>query len=123
MFLEDYNCAIYAHCTEETLLHLFLDWLFAVECWQTLGLTIQHSDDPFEIISSFRLQLAVPFFMEIIISMCWAIWSLRNDAIFRNIQPTISHARQNFRIDFAHVILRTKSSYVPSISLWLDAYV
>jgi len=71
MFLEDYNCAVCALCTEETLLHLFLDCPFAMDCWGTLGLSIQHSDDPFQTTTSFRSQLAILFSMEIIILMCW----------------------------------------------------
>jgi hypothetical protein len=71
MFLEDYNCAICVDSTEETLLHLFLDCPFAMECCETLGSTVQHFDDPFQTISSFRIQLVVPFSMEIITSMCW----------------------------------------------------
>jgi hypothetical protein len=71
----------------------------------------------------FRVQLGVPFSMEIIISMSWAIWSVRNDAIFRNVQPQISNAKRHFRKDFAQVILRAKKPYVPSISQWLEACV
>ena len=123
MFLEDYNCAVCALCTEETLLHLFLDCPFAMDCWGTLGLSIQHSDDPFQTTTSFRSQLAILFSMEIIILMCWAIWSVRNDAIFRNVQPAIAQARRHFRINFAQVILRAKKSYEPFISQWLEAYV
>lgn len=101
MYLEDYNCAICSLSTEETLLHLFLDCPFAMQCWNTLGLSVQIFADPLDTITSFRMQLGVPFSMEIIISMSWTIWSVRNDAIFRNIQPTLPSAKRHFRSDFA----------------------
>ena len=123
MRLDDYNCVVCSHASEETLLHLFLDCQFAVECWSTLGLVIHNSADPYDTITSFRVQLHAPFSMEIIISMSWAIWSVRNDAIFRNVQPQISNAKYHFRRDFAQVILRAKKAYVPTISQWLEAYV
>ena len=123
MHLDDFNCAVCSPTSEETRSHLFLDFQFAVECWSILGLVIHNSADPFDTITSFRVQLGVPFSMEIIISMSWAIWSVRNDAIFRNVQPQISNAKYHFRRDFAQVILRAKKAYVPSISQWLEAYV
>jgi hypothetical protein len=123
MALDDYNCAICSLGTDETLLHLFLDCPFAVSCWATLGLVIQDSTNPFQTITSFKNQLAIPFSMEVIISMCWAIWSVRNYAIFKNVQPTISNARRYFRAYFAQVILRAKKTYLPFISQWPEAYV
>lgn len=57
--------------------------------------------------------------MEIMVSLSWAV---RNDAIFRNVQPSISNAKRCFRIDFAQVILKAKKSYEPYISQWLEAY-
>jgi hypothetical protein len=36
--------------------------------------------------------------------MSWAIWSVRNDAIFRNIQPVISNAKTTLCIKIQPVI-------------------
>jgi hypothetical protein len=69
-----------------------------------------------------KTQLQVPFFMEIIVTMCWSIWAVRNDQIFRDIQPTIQRCRQIFK-EFAQVILSAKASYQPSISQWLEVFV
>lgn len=123
MFLEDYNCVVCSLCTEETLLHLFVNSPFAEQCWNTLGLTVQNYADPLDTIASFRIQLGLPFSMEIIISMSWAIWSVRNEAIFRNVQPSIQNAKRHFWSEFAQVILRAKKSYEPAISQWLEDYV
>lgn len=123
MFLDDYNCPVCSLGTEETLLHLFLECPFAMDCWATLGLNVIISVNPLDTITLFRQQLALPFSMEIIISMCWAIWAVRNDAIFRGIQPSIHNAKRHFKSDFAQVIIRAKKTYVPFISQWLEAYV
>ena len=79
--LEDYNCVLCNNSTEESLHHLFLECPFAMALWNSLGLIICLSANPFKAIVSFRNQLNVPFFMEVIISMCWAIWSVLNDTI------------------------------------------
>ena len=55
--------------------HLFLACPFAIDCWASLGRIILIA------------QLQFPFFMEIIVTMCWSIWAVRNDQIFRDIQP------------------------------------
>jgi hypothetical protein len=99
-----------------------MDCPFAATMWNTLGLNVHHTDDPLDIIVSFRYQLNVPFFMKIIISMYWAIWSVRNDAIFR-LAPSIQSGKRHFKLDFARVILKAKQTYKPRISQWLEAYV
>jgi hypothetical protein len=39
--------------------------------------------DPFAILLRFKTQLNVPFFTEIMVSMSWPIWTIRNDNNFR----------------------------------------
>jgi hypothetical protein len=123
MFLEDYNCVLCNTSTEETLHHLSLDCPSAQNMWNTLGFDSQFLDDPIEVLETLRGQLNVPFFMEIIISMCWAIWSVRNDTIFRQFAPTIQSGKRHFKAEFATVILRAKNAYRPLIQLWIEAYV
>jgi len=48
MALDDYNCPVCSLGSEETLLHLFLDCPFAMDCWATLGLHINDSTNPFD---------------------------------------------------------------------------
>ena len=63
MVLEDYNCILCSLTTEA----------FTMACWGSLGLVPSHHGDPFGAVVPFRNQLHMPFFMEVIISMCWAI--------------------------------------------------
>jgi hypothetical protein len=123
MALDDYNCILCTQAQEESLVHLFLACPFSDACWATLGLVIQNPSDPFGTLVSFRTQLQLLFLMEIIVTMCWTIWSVRNDAIFRHVQPSVQHCKATFRRDFAQVILRAKDSQAPLFNQWLEAYV
>ena len=73
MELDDYNCVICNQAVEESLIHLFLDCPFSTSCWATLQLIIQQPADPLGTLVSFKNQLQLSFFMEIIVTMYWAI--------------------------------------------------
>jgi hypothetical protein len=107
MTLQDYNCILCSSSTEESLTHLFLHCPFAVQCWAWLNVQVDQSLDPFQTLQSFKDQLPVPFFMEIIIIMCWTIWKVRNDMIFRQISPRMQNAKEDFRKEF-EVLLEEK---------------
>lgn len=79
------------------LLHLFLRCQFAKICWGVLHLHINQDMDPFAIIESLHQQLNIPFFMDVIIIMSWCIWMVRNDLIFRNVQPALDSYKALFK--------------------------
>jgi hypothetical protein len=79
---------------------------------------VDQSLDPFQTLQSFKDQLPVPFFMEIIIIMCRTIWKVRNDMIFRQISPRMQNAKEDFRKEFELLLLRAKKSYSSQINLW-----
>lgn len=90
----------------------------------TLGYYPGQSAGAPQIFQSLRLQLHQPFFMdEIIVTMCWSIWSMRNDVILRNEQASVQRCKTIFKSEFALVILKAKSRYSPHAQLWLEAYV
>ena len=91
MELDNYNCVLCDLGLEESLVHLFVSCPFARSCWETLGLVIYQPSDPFGALVSFKNQLQLPFFMEIIVTMSWSIWTVHNDAIFQQVQPSIDH--------------------------------
>jgi hypothetical protein len=123
MFLQSYNCALCNDSAEETVDHLFLHCGFAKNCWNLIGLTVPHSQGPFQTLEAFRTQLNVPFFMEIIIIMCWSIWTVRNNLIFRGDEASTQQCKHIFRSIFDLVTLRAKKKYFPQISLWLEQLV
>ena len=53
------------------------------------------------------------FFMEIIVAMIWAIWTARNDLIFRNLQQSVDSCKGTLRKELALVKLRARSKYQP----------
>jgi hypothetical protein len=108
---------------EETVEHLFLDCELAKACWGKIGLTVDSSLNPLQIFQSFRLQLGVAFFMEVIIVMSWSIWTLRNDVIFRGIPASTLRGAEIFKDIFGLLLWRAKKKYFPAISSWLEQVV
>jgi hypothetical protein len=104
MYLEDYSCVFCSLGFEEDLCHLFFHCPFAVSCWFILNLLVPNTSDLESLLQNFRIQLQIPFFMEVIITMCWAIWSIRNDAIFNGVAPSLHRCRLVFKWEFALVM-------------------
>ena len=95
MYLEDYSCVFCASAEDETIAHLFLHCPFAQDCWNSINLLVLPSWSPFTAFEYLKQQLAVPFFMEIIILLFWSIWITRYNFIFNGIQPsTLNSWRQ-----------------------------
>ena len=82
-----------------------------------------NSLDIFFVIENIKSQLPQRFSMEILITMCWAIWTSRNDKIFRGMDNSIQRCKMTFKKEFAQVILRARKEVQPLMSLWLDAFV
>ena len=122
MNLPDYSCVTCLAAIEESLEHLFIHCPFVISCWDAIGIQIGF-DDPFTTLEQLKLQLGVPFFMEIIILMNWCIWMQRNDFIFKGIQPSQVSYLQHFKKEFALVILRAKPRHQTPMNLWLEALV
>lgn len=123
MFLPSYDCVLCTMGIEETMDHLFLECSFARECWGLIGLTVISSPDPLQRFESFRNQIANKFFMEIIIIMCWSIWSVRNDAIFRGIPICSLRGLEIFKFNFKQLLWRAKKKYFPTIDSWIEQLV
>jgi hypothetical protein len=123
MHLPDYNCVFCMLNIEEDLLHLLFHCPFAHVCWFSLNVYLPNSDDILVILESIKDQINLPFFMEIIIKMCWAIWIMCNDTIFKNIFHSVQSCKTVFKKDFALVILRAKSTLHPFIDLWPEGFV
>jgi hypothetical protein len=95
MHLESYACVL-CDCSVEEVDHLFLHCVFAKTCWNWIGIMVPQNKGPFQILESFRAQLNVSFFMEIIIIMCWSIWTVRNNLVFRGEEVTIQKVQACF---------------------------
>ena len=123
MELHDYNCVLCNQITEESVFHLLIGCPFATACWNWLGLQINHQGDLLHWLESFRGQLHVPFFMEIIILMCWTIWQMRTGLIFNNRPPSLQQAKGAFKSEFVLILFHAKRSYFPEIESLLNNLV
>jgi hypothetical protein len=59
--------------------------------------------------------LRLPFAMEIIVIMCWSIWTERNSWLFNNEDPQIWKCQETFKREFALVIHRAKPTLLPTM--------
>ena len=66
MVLQDYSYVLCNADVDESLVHLFLQCLFAMNCWAIINIQVYQNLGPFENLQSFRNQLHESFFMEII---------------------------------------------------------
>lgn len=121
--LPSYNCILCAANAEETLEHLFLRCDLAIACWDLIGVVINDMNDSSQIFEDIRRQLGVPFFMEVMIIICWSIWTLRNDVIFRGIPASSPRGLEIFKFNFRQLLWRAKKKYFPTIVSWLEQLV
>jgi hypothetical protein len=65
-----------------------------------------------------KRQLAVLFAMDIIITMCWGIWTERNAWIFNNEPPQVHKCLITFKKELKMIIQRGKRRLVQSMEDW-----
>lgn len=123
MYLPSYNYVLCPLSNEETVDHLFLECNLAKECWGLIGLIVINSPDPLQRFESFKMQIGSRFFMEIIIIMCWSIWTIKNDTIFRGIPVSSLGGLEIFKSIFRQLLWRAKKKYFPAIESWLEQLV
>jgi len=83
MDLNSYQCALCSFLVEENSQHLFLNYDFAKMCWDVIGVDIPLMSSFPDVIPTMKYHISSQFFMETIIMICWAIWTARNELIFR----------------------------------------
>jgi hypothetical protein len=84
MTLDSYTCELCLLQRVETLRHLFLLCSFPKNCWASIGVLVP-SWLRAESATTYMLRsINLPFAMEIIMIMCWCIWTERNAWIFSN---------------------------------------
>jgi len=121
MELQSYNCVLCHQDVEESLHHLFMDCLFAKTCWNMLGLAYLIQGSMLDSVPLFRAQINRPFFMEVIVAMFWAIWSARNDVIFRNLHHSVQRCKMIFKQKLVWVKLRSKRDIGTQLQLCVMA--
>ena len=60
------------------------------------------------------------FFLMAAVMMCWGVWTVRNDLIFKGIQPIVESVQEIFRKEMKILSLRAKARYTHTINLWIQ---
>ena len=115
MVLPSYHYVCCNPNVEESLVHLFLECIFAHACWATIQLHVW-SFDPLHSLGTFQESIGCIFLHGNHHSiMCWCIWMQCNDFIFKGFQASSNNC-------LAHlVILRAKARNKLAMSEWLEA--
>lgn len=90
MTLDSYVCEFCILQREETLIHLFIRCNFANAYWASIGLILPTNLLMLSLIRVLERKLDIPFYMDIVILICWSICTTRNEWIFSKIDPTNS---------------------------------
>jgi len=120
MHLDDYHCVLCQQPPEETVMHLLFFCPFARDCWGMLN--FQFDDDltiP-QIFQAWKALLNVPFALDIFILLCWAIWMVRNDVIFRNKNPSVEDCRRYLTVESLLLLHRSKAEFTPMLESWIQ---
>ncbi|TVU25579.1 hypothetical protein EJB05_28081, partial [Eragrostis curvula] len=94
MHLDSYSSELCIWQREETLIHMFIRFNFAKAAWHRIGIALHLNT--LQVVKFFKRKLAVPFFVDIIIVMCWSMWTTRNDCIFKQVDSTVDNCIQKF---------------------------
>lgn len=119
MDLPSYSCVLCNGDIEKVFITCFCNVRLGKLVGNLLHLEISDPTDLHNSLESLKVQLNVPFFMDVIILLSWSIWMARNDLIFRNIQPSLQNVKDFFQ-EFALVILRAKKNAPTLMSSWID---
>jgi len=67
-----------------------------------------------QIFQAWKTFLNVAFSLDIFIILCWAIWMMRNDVIFRNKNPSVADCKRYVTVDSLLLLHKTKAGITPS---------
>jgi hypothetical protein len=120
MHIDSYNCVLCQESVEEMTEHLFLHCQFAKECWNQINIGIPPDLSITEAAEQIRHQSHPDFFMMVTILMCWAIWIVRNDFIFKRVQPNISTAKAFYTKEMKILSLPARTRFTHTFDLWIQ---
>lgn len=122
-FIPSYNCVMCNSGTMETRDHLFFHCPFAQHCWTYIcpDWTPNHMDIQEEL-DALKQLLQVPFAMDIIILVSWAIWTTRNDYIFKAKPPNLYTCRRKLKEELKWIIYRVKRKDYEGFADWVRTF-
>lgn len=66
--------------------------------------------------------LNLPFAMDIIILISWAIWTTRNDFIFKHIPPNLYNCRRRFKEEVKWFTYTAKRKELTGLMDWVQVF-
>jgi hypothetical protein len=117
MHLEDYQCVLCQQSVDETTMHLLFQCPFAKSCWNLVSFHFADHLTAMEIFQAWKSMMEVKFSLDLFILFCWGIWTVRNDVIFRNLNPSVANCQRYISTESLLLLHRTKASSVPLLGL------
>ena len=117
--LPSYECATLQCNQQETLIHLFWDCPFASQCWDFICPMRNTNLSPLEAVHDMRDKINQPFYMELIILAAWGIWMVRNNKIFKNINPSFHEWKSIYFRELTCLNFRIRAKYAHKFQSWL----
>lgn len=119
--LDDYNC-VFCNSEEETCFHLFFTCPFSVHCWNLININWDTSLNPLDMFCNARNTFNNPIFREIVITVCWIIWTTRNGVIFYAKSFNLNQWKRAFRDELGLVCIKAKKKIAVALSVWHENF-
>jgi hypothetical protein len=87
-------------------------------CWDIIGVDIPLMSSFQDIILVVKHQINSQFFMETIVMICWAIWTARNELIFRGNGTCRDEYIRTFFKELKLIRFRIKQDQQPQFDSW-----
>jgi hypothetical protein len=75
-----------------------------------------------EVLSSLKLAISKPFFMQIIMLVTWSILLTRNSFIFKATTPSVYICRKIFKDELALLVHKAKKKSYHGIVSWVENF-
>ena len=107
----------------ETVMHLLFYCPFAKDSWGIMNFHFADNLSIPQIFQAWRTLLNVSFSLDIFILLCWGIWMMRNDVIFRNKNPSVEDCKRTLTVESLMLLHRTKATITPILESWIQSHL
>lgn len=93
---------------------------FPKDCWGLFDFQYTNTNQlriP-KIFREWQILQNTSFSLDIFILVCWAIWVMRNDIVFRNKTPSIDDCKRTITVESLLLLHRTKAWITPILEAW-----
>ena len=117
---EDNWCVLCHNNALEDRLHLFFSCLFSSRVWCYLQILWRQDGHLVNSLSQARQSFGHPFFLEVVLTAAWCIWTERNDKTFRNERPSFNSWRRHFVHDITLLSHRFQGDTRSRLLTWIN---